>query len=884
MLRQQGPRNPLRALGIGEGVSSLALFLAAVVALPADRTTFDPHAEHPGAKGRMVCTNGVYAVDYDFTAGGHAVGVEFGQNPSVWADRVLFEACLGARQRMAIVVRDSAGQSFYKPAETVAPGVWRHYACDLSAGWRIHWGGPDDGVVRPPFQMVALTLDRLTKGVPGPEEKGTSYLRGVTYEETPSERRVSRRETPGSVRYLVSDFRRGADRFSAGPRLFCAREGDYREGSTPLTDGVVTNDFAKRPELRLHNEIPVWGRPVEFLLSVEAPAEAAGLDFALEYRSDGAGRASFGRLRPAIPGERTICQTFSVAGPGGEGWWTQTQGRKFNPTHRSRRVLQIVVSRGGAPAKTFPVRLVRFEAVVHAGVDLPPLLATPPVGENAPRELEVGFLNLEDHVRREAGVKVALRDWSGRTLGEACGTFPATQPGARSFLRVPLPEIPQNLNYVQFVCEPLRDGRHDAALGGGETSWTRPWSGEGSCEKRPDVPWGFGVYVHRSEALEAFPSGYETPTNAASLARMEQRAVLARKAGFKWERVELKPAQVEFKKGEYDFSVYDRLLDALDRNGISYYILLSHYWPGGYRPYTKEAFDEWAKIAGLAAARYRGRCRHWEVWNEPNIHFWRGTVDEYVDLANRTYAEIKRANPDAVVVACSTAGVDLGFMDKCIARGLKYDSISIHPYRAEPLEGPFLADLAATTNRTHGAKTYLTELGWPTGCDRSTYPERTQAGWFVRNYLTAAGSGTAVAINGYDFIDDGFNVLERENNFGILRRDLTPKPAYRALATLCTFFSTGTPGLEKKDLGGGCTAWIFRMGGRSAVWSDRPAELTVVCDGAATARNPMDEVLAEGSLVHQVRTDGLQAVFLDRDVRSVEGRPCSLAAGGAIEF
>ena len=862
----------------------LSLLAAAVLALPVEKAVFNPHPEHRGAKGAMTCTNGVYAVDYDFTAGGHAVGVEFPQARPVWADRLLFDACLGARQRAALVVQDAAGQSFYKAAESVAPGVWRRYACDLGSGWLIHWGGPNDGVVRPPFRMLSVTLDRMTKGVPGPGEVGTAYLKNVAYEEIPQARRVPAAGPQGGVRYLVTDFRKGADRFSGGPRMFCFRNGDYREESVPVPDGVVTNDFGRRPELRLHNEVPVWGRPVEFLLTVEAPAEAAGLSFGMEYRSEGGARVTFGRLRRALSGEKTVCQTFSVAGPGGEGWWTQTEGRKFNAGHRSRRVMQIVVSRGGAPAKTFPVRLVRLEAVVRGGVDLPPLLATPPTGDAAPRALEVGYLNLEDRVRADVGVKVTLRDWSGRTLGEACGAFPATAPGARTFLRVPLPAVSKDLNYVQFVCEPQRGGRRDVGLRGWETSWTRPWTGEGTREKRPGVPWGFGVYIHRSEALDAFPSGYETPTNAASLARMERRAELARQAGFKWERVELKPAQVEFRRGEYDFSVYDRMLDALDRNGVSYYILLSHYWPGGYKPYSREAMDEWAKVAGRVAARYRGRCRHYEVWNEPNIHFWTGTTEEYVYMANRAHAEIKAADPDAVVVACSTAGVDLGFMDTCIGLGLKYDAISIHPYRAEPVEGPFLADLAATTNRAHGAKTYLTELGWPTGCDRGTYSERTQAGWFVRNYLTAAGSGACVAINGYDFVDDGFNVLERENNFGILRRDLTPKPAYRALATLCNFFATGAPALEKKDLGAGCTAWIFRMGGKSAVWSSRPADLTVTCDGPATARNPVDEVLATGTPVHALRTDGLHAVFLDREVRAVEGRPASDAATDVVTF
>ena len=66
---------------------------------------------------------------------------------------------------------------------------------------------------------------------------------------------------------------------------------------------------------------------------------------------------------------------------------------------------------------------------------------------------------------------------------------------------------------------------------------------------------------------------------------------------------------------------------------------------------------------------------------------------------------------------------------------------------------------------------------------------------------------------------------------------------------------------------------LFDACGRSAVWSDRPADLTVTCDGPATARNPMDEVLSAGTPIHAFRTDGLHAIFLDRDVRALEGRP-----------
>ena len=50
----------------------------------------------------------------------------------------------------------------------------------------------------------------------------------------------------------------------------------------------------------------------------------------------------------------------------------------------------------------------------------------------------------------------------------------------------------------------------------------------------------------------------------------------------------------------------------------------------------------------------------WEVYNEPNIFFWQGPRDMYAELLTRAYASIKAANPQARVLGCSTAVIDLG--------------------------------------------------------------------------------------------------------------------------------------------------------------------------------------------------------------------------------
>ena len=264
-----------------------------------------------------------------------------------------------------------------------------------------------------------------------------------------------------------------------------------------------------------------------------------------------------------------------------------------------------------------------------------------------------------------------------------------------------------------------------------------------------------------------------------------------------------------------------------------------------------------------------GRITAWEIWNEPNIHFWSGPKEDYPKLVDACWDVLKASDPTNRVVAFSMAGLGTDFIDMCIGKGVKFDDISIHPYRAEPDEHAFLADLASITNRSRGTPLWLTEMGWPTGCDQSTYSEIQQAAYYARAYLTAAGSGMVRSIYGYNFIDDGFNVAERENNFGILRRDLTPKPAYRAIAKICRTFDCGKATLEAVPIEKE-EAWVFRMSGKSAVWSKRRMTLKIKLDGVGHATNLMDEPVGLPS-AEMTLTVGPEAMtFFDRNVLFVE--------------
>lgn len=813
--------------------------------------SFNPHPEFPGAKGELLRDGGEWKLLYDFSGGGHGVGMEVKPAKPFAADFLTFEARHGRGHKMGVMVRDSAGQFFFRTASQV-PFQWCRYVCRMDGGWPIHWGGANDGKPRPPFVAFAINADRITKGTPVPGEAGEVRIRNIA---------VSvRKPNASSVRYTITDFTSG-DRFSAAPRRFCRDDEPWRR----VENGDLAIDFSKRNAVSLRNEIPVWGHPREFLLTVEAPAEAAGLEFDLGFRSKGREvNLKMGRLRAAADGERTIRTVLSVPAPA--------------EMVRSKRVMRLTIRRGNAPAKPFWIRICRLEADVRADESLPPILATPPTGAEPPQELEVSFLNLQSSVRENCAIRVRMSDWQGRDLGEGTVRLPRVAPGGRTSGWVRLPKVPEGLNFVSYDCSFVPGDARDGKIRGWTTSWTRPLVRGGDAVKRPDLPWGFGVYLHRTEDLFAYQSAYALGRGEESFALMERKAELAQAMGVKWERAEFQPHAICRDPGKFDFSFYDRLVDCAERHGISLYVVFSHYWPmrGKKRAdqhdltaYTPENYTNWVTTLGRSVERYRGRIAGWEIWNEPNIGFWDGPKEDYPKLVNLANPAVKAADPGARVIACSTAGVDLKFIDMCLDEGLRFDDISIHPYRSDPDERGFMADLAAVTNRSCGTKTWLTELGWPTGCDRDTYTERQQAAYFVRAYLAAAGSGCSAAINGYDFVDDGFNVLERENNFGIVRRDLTPKPAYRSLAKVFLTFMEGRPSISETKLADGVSAWVFRMGGRSAVWSDREALLKVVADGPARVSNAMDEPLGFGDAL-ELRTGPLGICFLDRDVVSVE--------------
>ena len=232
-------------------------------------------------------------------------------------------------------------------------------------------------------------------------------------------------------------------------------------------------------------------------------------------------------------------------------------------------------------------------------------------------------------------------------------------------------------------------------------------------------------------------------------------------------------------------------------------------WANGGKAKTvpPTAASDYGNAIGVLANRYRGRVEAWEIWNEPNHPNYFASHDPvaYAALVKAAYPAVKAADPSALVVAGSTSYNDVGWLGQAYAAGMggNFDVLSTHAYQGladAPPEAPAAGSIYRFTNLSavhdlmaaHGdaaKKIWVTEFGWSAHANQGTEAnwERGVTPQQQADYLVRAVELARVA---YPYVDHLFwyNARDRSdtdlhsNSYGVMRTDLSPKPALTALA------------------------------------------------------------------------------------------------------
>ena len=358
---------------------------------------------------------------------------------------------------------------------------------------------------------------------------------------------------------------------------------------------------------------------------------------------------------------------------------------------------------------------------------------------------------------------------------------------------------------------------------------------------RPDSPFGINT-AFRPDARD-----------------LDQRLQAMQDAGIKWGRQDFGWSRIERAKGEYDFEPYDRLVEQCRKHGILLFGNLA-YGPAFHDPRTSEGVAAYCAFARATARRFAGKVDYWQIWNEPNGGFWKGSPEQYARLLAASGKAIHEANPNARVLGLNMAFCDVLWAEK-ILKLVPYDCFDIacfHPYRppSAPEERfdwweldqyvkswhrndlkpdyPLVhMDLLQQTNELvkvmekfgKPKPLWITEMCWNSHIHPYGTSELRQADLVVRFYTLAIASRQIEKAFWWTLKDGGARQFDQADMVGLMRADLAPKYAYYAYAFMARMVE-GKKWVRNELLGPDVYAVVFTDDAANedliVAWSPKP--------------------------------------------------------------
>jgi len=440
-----------------------------------------------------------------------------------------------------------------------------------------------------------------------------------------------------------------------------------------------------------------------------------------------------------------------------------------------------------------------------------------------------------------------VRDFGGRVVCDGKVPWdPTTAPSSSA--RLTLPVVHRGYYELRWSL-PLQNGR-DALKGSVSLAVVAD-------------PRHRRYYPDSPLALDAgFSWFYTTPE------RLQTAAKVARAAGLSCLRDRLSWGATEPERGRFDWGWYRKAADAQRGVGITVYQVFhdSPSWATSAPPNTRDRHsypptnpDDAYRYFRKAAAEFKDSTKFWEIWNEPDIFFFAGRPEEYAAVLKAAYLGCKEGNPNCEVLLGSLAMQAGPWMERVFENGAcdYFDLFNMHYYG--PVDGVLerIAANKALLEQFHCHKPiWLTEMGVPArrAPDGTfTQSERDQAVYLVKAYANALSHG----VDRFFFFYMAEFLEYASSLWGIVRSDLTPKPAYAALAAM-----TETLGearfVGQLDLGDpDARGYLFRNGGRYVMvaWSNAPKGVSLPASRALTLTDIMGVASQRPSRRGQVAVD-----------------------------
>jgi hypothetical protein len=293
--------------------------------------------------------------------------------------------------------------------------------------------------------------------------------------------------------------------------------------------------------------------------------------------------------------------------------------------------------------------------------------------------------------------------------------------------------------------------------------------------------------------------------------------------GLGWESIQPDSAD------QWKWEKIDEIVEAAEKQNMQIQLLLAFTAKWAAPPEKQKSRDwldwnraapdleAWRKFVRAYAERFKGRVRLWEIWNEPDLEgFWRGTTAEYIELFKAAREELKKVDPENVVMSGGFATLqnhpsrkkNPDLQEQAMkALGTQMDLHAIHEHGpfdrfAQVVDGAY-ADLRAELPAP------VPPLFFNETAEHSLHgTEKAQAETLVKKATFARARG-GVGYLWYDLRNDGVDPTDPEHHFGLLTRAMEPKPAYIAFNTLARLM---VPRPFLRQLDAGENRWFFLHG------------------------------------------------------------------------